>query len=57
MEYAILLILISIFSIIWGLYYIRKNERALKKKIHTGDRVTVLRKIDNNTGKYLFLNL
>jgi hypothetical protein len=54
MEYAILLILISIFSIIWGLYYIRKNEQALKKKIHTGDQVTVLRNMDNNTGKYSF---
>lgn len=52
-EYAVLLIVISLFSISWGLYYIRKNERALKEKIHSGEKVKVFRKIDNETSKLL----
>ena len=52
-EYAVLLIVISLFSIAWGLYYIRKNERALKEKIHSGEKVKVFRKIDNETSKLL----
>ena len=52
-EYAVLLIVISLFSIAWGLYYTRKNERALKEKIHSGEKVKVFRKIDNETSKLL----
>ena len=60
-EYAVLLIVISLFSIVWGLYFIRKNEKALKDKIHSGEKVTVFRKLDNDSGNllnsYAFLSL
>ena len=51
-EYAVLLIVISLFSIIWGLYFIRKNEKALKDKIHSSEKITVFRKLDSNLGNY-----
>ena len=57
-EYSVLLIVVSIFSIIWGLYFVRKNEKALKEKIHTGENVTVFRRINGENGMktiYLYL--
>lgn len=49
--YASVIVFLSIVSIIYSLYSIRRNERALRDMIHHSEKVTIFRK-DPNTQEF-----